>query len=106
MSTIQINPTNSIDTVTLSGGGEAPVPISELADVTAQISPEQEENPILLLQSMTASSCSASVSSKHSKMSTSAMSVIAATLTSHAEVRNVIVVIYDEHGNDSLHNYL
>lgn len=35
---------------------------------------------------MTASSCSASMSSKHSKMSTSAMSVIAATLTSHAEV--------------------
>lgn len=35
---------------------------------------------------MTASSCSASLSSKHSKMSTSAMSVIAATLTSHAEV--------------------
>lgn len=35
---------------------------------------------------MTASSCSASMSSKHSKMSTSAMSVIAATLTSHTEV--------------------
>lgn len=39
-----------------------------------------------LIQSMTASSCSASLSSKHSKMSTSAMSVIAATLTSHMEV--------------------
>lgn len=35
---------------------------------------------------MTASSCSASLSSKHSRMSTSAMSVIAATLTSNAEV--------------------
>lgn len=35
---------------------------------------------------MTASSCSASISSRQSKMSTSAMSVIAATLTSHAEV--------------------
>lgn len=51
-----------------------------------QTTPESEENPIALLQSMTASSCSASLSSKHSRMSTSAMSVIAATLTSHAEV--------------------
>ncbi|XP_030756884.1 E3 ubiquitin-protein ligase HERC2 [Sitophilus oryzae] len=65
----------------------SPVSLSEIADMAAsQTSPDQEENPLVLLQSMTASSCSASISSKHSKMSTSAMSVIAATLTSHAEV--------------------
>ncbi|XP_050303138.1 E3 ubiquitin-protein ligase HERC2 [Anthonomus grandis grandis] len=70
----------------VSGGGEAPVSISEIADMaTSQTSPDPEY-PLALLQSMTASSCSASISSKHSKMSTSAMSVIAATLTSHAEV--------------------
>ncbi|XP_072386929.1 E3 ubiquitin-protein ligase HERC2 [Diabrotica undecimpunctata] len=70
------------------GGGEAPVSIAEIAAVNSPnpTSPETEENPMALLQSMTASSCSASMSSKHSRMSTSAMSVIAATLTSHAEV--------------------
>ena len=50
-----------------------------------QITPEGEENALALIQSMTTSSCSTSLSSKHSKMSTSAMSVIAATLTSRAE---------------------
>ncbi|XP_066141939.1 E3 ubiquitin-protein ligase HERC2 isoform X1 [Euwallacea fornicatus] len=80
--TVSILPPISVD-----GGGEAPVSISEIADLaSSQLSPEQEDNQLLLLQSMTASSCSASISSKHSKMSTSAMSVIAATLTSHAEV--------------------
>lgn len=80
-------PHGTMDTATVLGAGEAPVSISEIADLaTSQTSPDQEENPLLLLQSMTASSCSASISSKHSKMSTSAMSVIAATLTSHAEV--------------------
>lgn len=43
---------------------------------------------------MTASSCSASLSSKHSRMSTSAMSVIAATLTSHAEVNTFTSIIF------------
>ncbi|KAJ8962033.1 hypothetical protein NQ314_005815 [Rhamnusium bicolor] len=69
------------------GGGEAPVSLAEIAGLNShQTTPEIEENPIVLMQSMTASSCSASMSSKHSRMSTSAMSVIAATLTSHAEV--------------------
>ncbi|CAH1128754.1 unnamed protein product [Ceutorhynchus assimilis] len=77
----------TMESANLLGGGEAPVSISEIADLaTSQASPEQDENPMLLLQSMTASSCSASISSKHSKMSASAMSVMAATLTSHAEV--------------------
>lgn len=43
---------------------------------------------------MTASSCSASLSSKHSRMSTSAMSVIAATLTSHMEVSEMVLALY------------
>ncbi|KAG5897066.1 hypothetical protein JTB14_025882 [Gonioctena quinquepunctata] len=70
------------------GGGEAPASFAEMAAINSpnQTTPEIEENPIALMQSMTASSCSASMSSKHSRMSTSAMSVIAATLTSHAEV--------------------
>ncbi|KAF7266968.1 hypothetical protein GWI33_019752 [Rhynchophorus ferrugineus] len=78
-----ITPHGTLDTATVLGAGEAPVSLSEIADMTT---PDQEENPLLLLQSMTTSSCSASISSKHSKMSTSAMSVIAATLTSNAEV--------------------
>ncbi|XP_060526978.1 E3 ubiquitin-protein ligase HERC2 [Cylas formicarius] len=61
------------------GGGEAP---ASLADAETADDNQQATFP----QSMTASSCSASVSSKHSRMSTSAMSVVAATLTSHAEV--------------------
>lgn len=68
------------------GGGEAPIPITEITGLNShQTTPEIEEveNPLGL---MTASSCSASISSKHSRMSTSAMSVIAATLTSNAEV--------------------
>ncbi|KAJ8985747.1 hypothetical protein NQ317_014400 [Molorchus minor] len=69
------------------GGGEAPVSLAEIAGINShQNTPEIEDNPMVLLQSMTTSSCSASMSSKHSRMSTSAMSVIAATLTSHAEV--------------------
>ncbi|KAL3277032.1 hypothetical protein HHI36_012394 [Cryptolaemus montrouzieri] len=69
------------------GGGEAPVSLAEMAGINSQpTTPETEENQLALMQSMTASSCSASLSSKHSRMSTSAMSVIAATLTSHAEV--------------------
>lgn len=68
------------------GGGEAPIPITEITEIHShQTTPEMEEveYPLGL---MTASSCSASISSKHSRMSTSAMSVIAATLTSNAEV--------------------
>ncbi|XP_018562377.1 E3 ubiquitin-protein ligase HERC2 isoform X2 [Anoplophora glabripennis] len=70
------------------GGGEAPASLAEITGINSpnQTTPETEENPVALIQSMTASSCSASISSKHSRMSTSAMSVIAATLTSHAEV--------------------
>lgn len=41
------------------------------------------ENPIMTFQSLTSS---ASLSSKSSKLSASAMSVIAATVTSHAQV--------------------
>ncbi|KAF5273445.1 hypothetical protein FQA39_LY07462 [Lamprigera yunnana] len=69
------------------GAGEAPVSIAEICDLNSHhTTPESDENPLALIQSMTASSCSASLSSKHSRMSTSAMSVIAATLTSHTEV--------------------
>ncbi|XP_017782464.1 PREDICTED: E3 ubiquitin-protein ligase HERC2 isoform X2 [Nicrophorus vespilloides] len=73
--------------IIVTGGGEAPASLAELGCLNShQSTPESDENPIALMQSMTASSCSASLSSKHSRMSTSAMSVIAATLTSHAEV--------------------
>nr|XP_022903495.1 E3 ubiquitin-protein ligase HERC2 isoform X1 [Onthophagus taurus] len=69
------------------GGGEAPASLTEIQGLGShQTTPESEENPLALIQSMTASSCSASLSSKQSKISTNAMSVIAATLTSHAEV--------------------
>ncbi|KAF5270348.1 hypothetical protein FQR65_LT05536 [Abscondita terminalis] len=69
------------------GAGEAPVSITDICDLNShQTTPESDENPLALIHSMTASSCSASLSSKHSRMSTSAMSVIAATLTSHTEV--------------------
>ncbi|XP_025832237.1 E3 ubiquitin-protein ligase HERC2 [Agrilus planipennis] len=67
------------------GGGEAPASLSEVDLNNHPTTPETDENAVALLQSMT-SSCSASISSKHSRMSTSAMSVIAATLTSHTEV--------------------
>ncbi|KAK5650580.1 hypothetical protein RI129_001609 [Pyrocoelia pectoralis] len=71
----------------ICGAGEAPVSLAEIGDINShQTTPESDENPLALLQSMTASSCSASMSSKQSRMSTSAMSVIAATLTSHTEV--------------------
>ncbi|CAG9815802.1 unnamed protein product [Phaedon cochleariae] len=69
------------------GGGEAPVSLAEVVAINSpNPTPDTEDTPLALHQSMTASSCSASMSSKHSRMSTSAMSVIAATLTSHAEV--------------------
>ncbi|KAK9875133.1 hypothetical protein WA026_005926 [Henosepilachna vigintioctopunctata] len=83
--------TNSIivpnNTEIALGGGEAPVSLTEITGINSHpATPETEENQVALMQSMTASSCSASLSSKQSRMSTSAMSVIAATLTSHAEV--------------------
>lgn len=88
------------------GGGEAPANVSEaIATVrdfnlvyvftliffktfsffqSARVTPESElENPVMTFQSLTSS---ASLSSKSSKLSASAMSVIAATVTSHAQV--------------------
>ncbi|XP_044756400.1 E3 ubiquitin-protein ligase HERC2 [Coccinella septempunctata] len=82
------------------GGGEAPVSFAEMAAMNSHpATPETEDNQLALMQSMTASSCSASLSSKHSRMSTSAMSVIAATLTSHAEV------IGDDGGTSGLDDF-
>ncbi|XP_020707195.2 E3 ubiquitin-protein ligase HERC2 isoform X3 [Athalia rosae] len=67
------------------GGGEAPANVAEVANIvtSTRATPESEECPLAAFPSM---SSSASLSSKASKMSTSAMSVIAATLTSNAQV--------------------
>lgn len=66
------------------GGGEAPACASDVANlVSPRATPESEDCPLTVFPSM---SSSASLSSKASKMSTSAMSVIAATLTSNAQV--------------------
>lgn len=71
----------------VQGGGEAPLSLAEIGAISShQTTPESEDSPLALLQSMTTSSCSMSLSSRQSKMSTSALSVIAATCTSHAEV--------------------
>jgi len=68
------------------GGGEAPANVAEAVNVTTspKLTPESEDYPLAML-AMSMSS-SASLSSRASKMSTSAMSVIAATLTSNAQV--------------------
>ncbi|RLU17868.1 hypothetical protein DMN91_010107 [Ooceraea biroi] len=69
------------------GGGEAPANVAEVVNVVAtspKMTPESEDYPLAML-AMSMSS-SASLSSRASRMSTSAMSVIAATLTSNAQV--------------------
>ncbi|XP_020288916.1 E3 ubiquitin-protein ligase HERC2 isoform X1 [Pseudomyrmex gracilis] len=69
------------------GGGEAPANVAEAVNVVTtspKMTPESEEYPLAML-AMSMSS-SASLSSRASRMSTSAMSVIAATLTSNAQV--------------------
>ncbi|XP_012287916.1 E3 ubiquitin-protein ligase HERC2 [Orussus abietinus] len=67
------------------GGGEAPASVTEVPNVASspRATPESEDYPLAVFPSM---SSSASLSSRASKMSTSAMSVIAATLTSNAHV--------------------
>ncbi|XP_078045783.1 E3 ubiquitin-protein ligase HERC2 [Augochlora pura] len=67
------------------GGGEAPANAAEVASLIAnpRTSPESEDYPLTMFPSM---SSSASLSSRASKMSSSAMSVIAATLTSNAQL--------------------
>ncbi|XP_053987984.1 E3 ubiquitin-protein ligase HERC2 isoform X2 [Hylaeus volcanicus] len=67
------------------GGGEAPANAAEVVNLITnpRMSPESEDYPMAMFPSM---SSSASLSSRASKMSTSAMSVIAATLTSNAQV--------------------
>ncbi|XP_072748341.1 E3 ubiquitin-protein ligase HERC2 [Anoplolepis gracilipes] len=69
------------------GGGEAPANVAEAVNVVTcspKMTPESEDYPLAML-AMSMSS-SASLSSRASRMSTSAMSVIAATLTSNAQV--------------------
>ena len=66
------------------GGGEAPANATEVVNVVSpRATPESEEYPLAIFPSM---SSSASLSSRASRMSASAMSVIAATLTSNAQV--------------------
>ncbi|XP_015429351.1 PREDICTED: LOW QUALITY PROTEIN: E3 ubiquitin-protein ligase HERC2 [Dufourea novaeangliae] len=67
------------------GGGEAPANVAEVVNLMSnpRTSPESEDYPLTMFPSM---SSSASLSSRASKMSSSAMSVIAATLTSNAQV--------------------
>ena len=68
------------------GGGEGLANASEVANIVAspRATPESEEYPLAIFPSI---SSSASLSSRASKMSSSsAMSVIAATLTSNAQV--------------------
>lgn len=68
------------------GGGESLANPSEVANIVAspRATPESEEYPLAIFPSI---SSSASLSSRASKMSSSsAMSVIAATLTSNAQV--------------------
>ncbi|KAG8288256.1 E3 ubiquitin-protein ligase herc2 [Homalodisca vitripennis] len=61
------------------GGGEAPACESEVANISTKSSPESTDSPLAAFPSMSMSS-SASLSSRASKMSASAMSVIAATM--------------------------
>ncbi|CAH1964040.1 unnamed protein product [Acanthoscelides obtectus] len=96
-----VNVTLTKDGEIAFGGGEAPVSMAEVAALNSPDSPSTELPPPVqqppppsaasavatMAQSMTASSCSASLSSRHSRVSTTgAMSAIAATLTSNAEV--------------------
>ncbi|KAK0097381.1 hypothetical protein PV326_002182 [Microctonus aethiopoides] len=67
------------------GGGEAPANASEAVNLggSPRATPALEDFPMTIFPSM---SSSASLSSRASKMSTSALSVIAATLTSNAQI--------------------
>ncbi|XP_043274810.1 E3 ubiquitin-protein ligase HERC2 isoform X2 [Venturia canescens] len=67
------------------GGGEAPANVTEVSNLQSspRATPAPEDYSNNIFPSM---SSSASLSSRASKMSTSAMSVIAATLTSNAQV--------------------
>ena len=56
---------------------------TEIEDLLNKSSSESDDN---LQQIWNMSSCSASVSSKHSKLSTGAMSAVATTLTSNADI--------------------
>ncbi|XP_050578084.1 E3 ubiquitin-protein ligase HERC2 [Bombus affinis] len=69
------------------GGGEAPANAAELVNLvnnSPRTSPESEDYPLAAV--FPSMSSSASLSSRASKMSSSAMSVIAATLTSNAQI--------------------
>lgn len=69
------------------GGGEAPANAAELINLvnnSPRTSPESEDYPLATV--FPSMSSSASLSSRASKMSSSAMSVIAATLTSNAQI--------------------
>ncbi|XP_054270101.1 E3 ubiquitin-protein ligase HERC2 isoform X2 [Macrosteles quadrilineatus] len=61
------------------GGGEAPACEAEMANISTKSTPESTDSPLAAFPSMSMSS-SASLSSRASKMSASAMSVIAATM--------------------------
>lgn len=69
------------------GGGEAPANPPEV--LSPRATPESEEFPLAIFPSM---SSSASLSSRASRMSASAMSVIAATLTSNAQVVGEVIM--------------
>ncbi|XP_023713900.1 E3 ubiquitin-protein ligase HERC2 [Cryptotermes secundus] len=65
------------------GGGEAPASVAEAVGLSSHSTPESEQSPMAAFPSL---SSSVSLSSRASKLSTSAMSVIAATMTSNAQV--------------------
>ncbi|XP_063244096.1 E3 ubiquitin-protein ligase HERC2 isoform X2 [Bacillus rossius redtenbacheri] len=65
------------------GGGEAPASVVEVVGLSTHTTPESEQSPKAAFPSL---SSSISMSSRASKMSASAMSVIAATMTSNAQV--------------------
>ncbi|XP_049844846.1 E3 ubiquitin-protein ligase HERC2 [Schistocerca gregaria] len=65
------------------GGGEAPASVTEAVGFSSHTTPESEQSPVAAFPSLSAS---VSVSSRASKMSASAMSVIAVTMTSNAQV--------------------
>nr|CAD7415714.1 unnamed protein product [Timema poppensis] len=65
------------------GGGEAPASVAEVVGLSSHSTPESDHSPMAAFPSL---SSSVSISSRASKMSASAMSVIAATMTSNAQV--------------------
>ncbi|KAJ9582054.1 hypothetical protein L9F63_003637, partial [Diploptera punctata] len=64
------------------GGGEAPASVAEVVGLSSHSTPESEQSPMAAFPS----SNSVSLSSRASRLSASAMSVIAATMTSNAQV--------------------